>query len=328
MAEKSRARKQIGLIIRVLVGVGILTFVLQKVGAENVWQKVQHADLPTALLFFPICALVGLIGAVRWRMLLACQEIHISLWQAVKLTILGFFFNNFLPGLTGDVVKAVYVSGHTEYKTRAALSVLVDRLVGMVALGFVALVALLVVGDKEMVQKGMYIVIALLVMCAVVCLAFVGGRAWGMDRLAKRFPLWGVSEELVKASDCYMNNKKTLLGAGLLSVAAQAAMIVMYYGYSRALGIEQMRFTDYVFFVPMVGFIGALPISIMMGLGVGEWTTAFFLAVKGVEKDIAVALSLMVRVTVVLWSLPGGLVALFYRREKRREEEGGERVSF
>lgn len=320
MVEKKTVRKRIGFILRVLVGAGLLTFVLWWVGPRNVWESVRHADIPVAFIFFPLCGLVGLIGAARWRMLLACQEIHISLWQAAKLTLLGFFFNNFLPGLTGDVVKAVYVSGHTEHKTRAALSVLVDRLVGMVSLGIVALIALLVVGDKEMIQRGTYIVIALLVMCVGVSLAFIGGRAWGMDRLAKRFPLWGVSEELVKASDCYMSSKKTLLGAGLLSVAAQAAMIVMYYGYGRALGIEEMRFTDYVFFVPMVGFIGALPISIMMGLGTGEWTTAWFLDVKGVGKDIAVALSLMVRVTVVVWSLPGGLVALFYRREKRREE--------
>ena len=70
--------------------------------------------------------MTGLIGAIRWRMLLECQEIDISLWEAVKLTLLGFFFCNFLPGLTGDVVKVVYVSSHTPHKTRAAMSVVVS----------------------------------------------------------------------------------------------------------------------------------------------------------------------------------------------------------
>lgn len=318
MAETTSAKTRVGFIVRVLIGGGLLFFVLKWVDHEEVWRAVQHSNISVAIAFFPLLGLTGLIGAVRWRMLLECQEIDISLWEAIKLTLLGFFFCIFMPGLTGDVMKGFYAAKHTPHKTRAAISIVVDRLVGMVALGVVILVALLTCASKEIARKGMPIVIFLFVMCFVLLLVFFKGKAWGLDRLAKRFPLWGISEELVKAGDFYLSRKRTLLAAMLLSLIPHFSTIVLYYGYGLSLGIDQMTFTDYAFAVPVIGFISAMPISIMMGLGIGEWSAVWLFGINGVPKTLAVAVSLMVRASIVLWSLPGGVIALFYRtREKR-----------
>lgn len=313
MAETSPAKKRIGFIVRLLIGVGLLYFVLMWIDSKKMWEEIQRSNISLALAFFPLMGLTGLIGAIRWRMLLKCQEIDISLWEAIKLTFLGFFFCIFLPGLTGDVVKGVYVAQHTPHKTRAALSIVVDRLVGMNALGILSLVALLTCADTEMARKGMPIVIPLFIVCAVVTLVFFRGKAWGLDRLARRFPMWGVSEELLKASDFYISRKNTLLAAFLVSFIPYFGTIFLYYGYGLSLGIEQMTLRDYIFAVPIVGFIGAMPVSIMLGLGTGEWSTAWLFGAKEVAKDLSVALSLMVRASIVLWSLPGGAIALFYR---------------
>ena len=316
MAETGLVRKRIGFIVRLLIGAGILVFVLHGVDHEAVWKAVQHSRIPVALAFFPLLGLTGLIGAIRWRMLLKCQEIDMSLREAMKLTFLGFFFCIFMPGLTGDVIKGFYAAKHTPHKTRAAVSIVVDRFVGMNALGILSFVALLTCADTEMARKGMPIVISLFLMCVVLTFIFLRGRAWGLDRLAKRFPMWGVSEELLKASDFYLNRKGTLLAAFLVSFVPYFGTVLLYYGYGLSLSIKQMAFTDYMFAVPIVGFIGALPVSIMLGLGTGEWSTAWLLSAKGVGKDLSIALSLMVRATIVLWSLPGGIIALFYRVKK------------
>ena len=43
--------------------------------------------------------------------------------------------NSFMPGSTGgDVVKAYYAAKHTIWRTRAILSVLIDRALGLLAL--------------------------------------------------------------------------------------------------------------------------------------------------------------------------------------------------
>ncbi len=264
MAETSVVRKRIGFVVRLLIGVGILYFVLTWIDSKKMWKEIQRADISLALAFFPLLGLTGLIGAIRWRMLLKCQEIDITLWEAIKLTLLGFFFCIFLPGLTGDVVKGVYAAQHTPHKTRAALSIVVDRLVGMNALGLLSLVTLLICADAEMARMGMPIVVLLLIMCVVITFIFLRGRAWGLDRLAKRFPLWGVSEELLKASDFYLSRKGTLLAAFLVSFVPYFGTVFLYYGYGLSLGIEQMTLRDYIFAVPIVGFISAMPISIMI----------------------------------------------------------------
>lgn len=322
MAEGSRAKKAAGLLIRVVISIGLLTFVLWWVGPKSVWEAVQQCDPATALKYLPLLGLIGCIGALRWRLLLHSQEIDITFWEALKLTWLGFFFCNFLPGLTGDVVKGVYAARHTPHKTRAAISILVDRIVGMQALGLVALLALFICPESEMTRRGMPIALVLVIGCAVITLVFLGGRTWGMDKLARRYPLWGISEEIVKASDLYLGHKASLLAAVFLSLAAHFAAILIYYGYGMSLGITQMGFREYTFVSPIVGLISALPTSIMMGLGIGELSMKWLLGSQGVADNLAVTLSLMFRVSIVFWSLPGGVVVLFYRARKDSNKDG------
>ena len=83
-----------------------------------------------------------------------------------------------------------------------------------------------------------------------------------------------------------------------------------------SLGITQMGFAEYTFVSPIIGLISSLPTSIMMGLGVGELSMKWLLSSQGVAENLAVTLSLMFRVRIVFWSLPGGVVFLFYRARK------------
>jgi hypothetical protein len=156
-------------------------------------------------------------------------------------------------------------------------------------------------------------VVALIIalMCAV-CAVFFFGRLWGMDRLAKRFPLRGVSEEILKARDYYWNSKGTLLAALGISFLGHFGCISLFYGFGRSLGVEQMGYMDYTIAVPTISFISCLA---SMGIGIGELSTEWLFTAKGVARNVAVAVSLMYRVGLIAWSLPGGLFAISYRRK-------------
>src|SRR5687768_8429401 len=53
--------------------------------------------------------LVELLSAVRWQWLLRVQGIRLSWARVLLLTLIGVFFNFFIPGGTGgDVVKVYY----------------------------------------------------------------------------------------------------------------------------------------------------------------------------------------------------------------------------
>ncbi len=74
------------------------------------------------------------ILASRWWLLLRTQGIRINIWAAIRLHFLGLFYNNAMPGsVGGDLIRAWYVTKHTEKKFEAVLSIFVDRFVGLLS---------------------------------------------------------------------------------------------------------------------------------------------------------------------------------------------------
>ena len=75
---------------------------------EGLIRIVRRSEKSLLLLGLLIYGLVSQIGVLRWWLLLRAQDIRIPYRLAHRLTFLGFFFNNVVPGPTGgDVVKAV-----------------------------------------------------------------------------------------------------------------------------------------------------------------------------------------------------------------------------
>ena len=85
-----------------------------------------------AVFVFP---LTFVITSYRWHALLEAIDIAIPLGRVFTLNMVGGFYNTFMPGSTGgDALKAWYASKHTPFRTRAVMSVLVDRVIGLLAL--------------------------------------------------------------------------------------------------------------------------------------------------------------------------------------------------
>src|SRR5438874_12063629 len=79
---------------------------------------------------------VEIAAFVRWQILLKVQGISLSLPRVAGLSLIGMFYNQFLPGGTGgDIVKSYLLLKETPGKKAGALlAVLFDRMVGLLAL--------------------------------------------------------------------------------------------------------------------------------------------------------------------------------------------------
>ncbi|HZL99647.1 MAG TPA: lysylphosphatidylglycerol synthase transmembrane domain-containing protein, partial [Planctomycetota bacterium] len=84
------------------------------------------------------------LSIVRWFMLMRSVGVETTAWTVFRLGWIGVFFNNVLPGLTGgDLAKAVYATrDHPNQRTDAVISVIVDRVIGIVALALIAAVVI------------------------------------------------------------------------------------------------------------------------------------------------------------------------------------------
>lgn len=89
------------------------------------------------LLLFPF-----LVSTFRWRALLRPQGIELPFGKCLQLTFVGQFYSIMLPGITGgDLVKIIYTARLTGSKTKSLITVLLDRVIGLIALMTIAAVS-------------------------------------------------------------------------------------------------------------------------------------------------------------------------------------------
>jgi len=266
------------------------------------------------VLSFLMIGLCPAIAAFRWRVLLATQGVRLSYGRAAKLCFIGQFFNNFLIGLTGgDLMKAYLITKETHHKAKGALSVFVDRVVGMMALAIIAAAFMTVNLGREEIRAAAIFVYAFLGALVLFMLAVASAhfrKLFHIQKLLRFMPLRKLVEEVEEALTEYRNNKGAVVATVLISLVSHSLMVLVNYGVGRALGIRGLGLVQYFALVPMVIIISAIPIS-LAGWGWGETQYTFFFGSVGVPGTQAIALSVAVRLYMAAWSLLGAAFYLF-----------------
>jgi len=311
--------------------------------------------LRTADFFWliPGIASIGLAHVLqteRWRILMKVQGIDMAWWRAFRVFLSGAFFNLFLPGGTGgDVLKIYYAMRETASKKSAAfLSVLIDRMMGLIAMAVVAAVLcsfrLQLIWDCRATQDYPHpqqtlfaavnsghawtwlkfhppqtLTLLLAAILGASLALIVTGFLVDRFHLAKKLPSWlplhGKIIELSAAFSTYARSPGVLAQAFGLSLPAHLFNFLAFYFAARAFGIFQgfSGFVDVFAVLPIIMTIASLPIS-MAGLGVRE---ELFKNVFGPLFDTDPGIATMISLTgfslVVFWGLVGGLVYLTYR---------------
>jgi uncharacterized protein (TIRG00374 family) len=251
--------------------------------------------------------------AVRWRVLMLASGVTIPFWILVRLHYMSFFFNTFMPGgAGGDIIKAVYVTRHSEQKAEAATMVLIDRVVGLVGLLVMAGTVVLVDYDELhgiAAQVG-GISLALVVMF-VLYFSSSFRRLVRYDAVIERLPRSEVWKRIDAALLALLKKKRELGLAFALTVALQLAEVAGIWLAGRALGLYKASFVHYLAFVPIGYLFNAIPIS-FGGIGLMEGAYLKLFRDAGVASATqGFMLGVLARLIVVGWSLVGALSALF-----------------
>ena len=261
--------------------------------------------------------LVMMIGAARWWLVLRIQEIRVSLWEAVRLTFLGQFFNHVVPGTVGgDLVKAYYAAKHTPRKAAALMSVVVDRVLGLAELtliGAVALATLLATGAgrwSDPIMRRCAAAIAVVIVGVVVATAvLMSPRLRKRLHLQKLYARLPIAHHVVAAGDAARLFRRRwvrlaqLSGASIVIPVIWIASLILI-GRSLSLGVP---WYVYFLYIPLIYIIGSVPLT---PGGVG-WIENLYLAFFAAANPNAVlAFALLARLIPMLWALPGLVVAV------------------
>jgi uncharacterized protein (TIRG00374 family) len=296
---------------------------------RDTWEKVQVFGNPGALgilvLSMVLLFVNQLIVASRWYLLLRLQAIDIGLYAAIKLTFVGFFYNNFLPGsVGGDVLRAWYVTKHTPKRLEAAISVFVDRTIGLAGLIVSAIVAFMLFpkrGEAETILSSKISlhelwakygwVLAALVGALLVILIFMTilPRTRHLLRLGCNYVVMTGRHLFIKTSKAvflYCCRPFWMLALLAMTLFCQTIFILGLWLVGRKLGITA-SFAYYLVFIPVSWVIGMIPISIG-GVGVMEATLKILFGLVGVNENLAGILALCQRLAFWVVALPGMFV--------------------
>jgi len=263
--------------------------------------------------------LVLVCGAFRWQLLMKVQGIRLGLFRVWQLVMIGMFYNLFLPGGTGgDLVKIFYaVREAPKSKSAVFLSVVVDRVTGMVALILVSTGVFLWFRETLMalpIMRAFLITVAIIfgAFLGLILLAVVIDRFHLANRLPARFPGHGTILEIARAFSVYARDWRAVVAAVLISLPLNLFIfgtgIFAAYAFPGNPGAAAMTSV-----IPVVNTISSLPLS-LAGIGVREKLFAMMLhPLYGTPEDLAVLISITGFALGVLWGLLGGAVSIFYR---------------
>lgn len=281
---------------------------------DKVGQAISSANIPLLLLALALYFLAISVGCLKWQVLLKAQGIDVPLASLLSYTFVGLFFGNFLPtNVGGDVVRGYDLARHTERAAEAAISVVVDRLVGLIAFMAMAVVAA-VVATYAAGQVGLQRVVVAVLIALV---AFGGGFAIILShrlrtRVAQVFawpllstfaPLYG---RLSDALQAYRHNYLALLQGFFISALVLVISNFVNYLIVQALG-GGISLLHIFLFNPLIAFVLLVPISVG-GLGVNQSAYVFFFGLIGIPEVKSLSLSLIMQTIILLSSLPGGLL--------------------
>ena len=312
-----KAKPVIIFLFKLLVSGGLLFYFLSRIHIERFVDTFASAKLSYIALALVVYLVAQGMSAVRWATLARPIGIKTPFTEMFRYYLIGMFFNLFAPSTVGGDVTRVYylvkdeeahAEGRAVTTVHAAMSVLMDRGIGMLVLVWLGAAGLLLFPDYPIPVPArtatLWLALAMLVGVLL------------MPLLRRLLPEDGhqLVVKLRLALRSYRTHWQALGAASLLSLLVHLIQAWMHVAMGRALDLE-LPFSFCLIVYPLVGTFAAIPISVN-GLGLREGGYVFLLAVLGIGTEKSVAFGILLFLIVVLDSLIGGLLFLLQKSPK------------
>jgi uncharacterized protein (TIRG00374 family) len=310
MKKKTKSFWSLGLRLLVTFGIGIFFYYNTK--WEQFGMLLSEAKLGWVGMAFFCYGMTTLLSICRWHILLQACSTTVSWGRTMQLTMVGLFCNSFLPGaLGGDLVKAVYIAREVPaQKPAAIMSIVMERLLGFVAMFFVSTALILTRWNALTGEYATrYAVYFYFGFFALVFLILGIGTFGNLEKyfpVLEKIPFRRTLREAGQAYQMFLRRPSCFWGGLLLSALAHFGLMGTFYSISLALGMG-VNFWDLAAVLPLVGLVTLIPITIN-GLGLREMAFQHFLIFAGMTDTSSLALSLGGAGVIQMWGLVGGII--------------------
>jgi glycosyltransferase 2 family protein len=301
----------------------VFIFSNPKMNPHQFGMTLLNARIDILIGAFLILWIGQFICIYRWRMLMRPLMPIPSVNNLLGIYFIGLFFNMILPSLIGgDVVKIYYAGKPSRKFAQSFAAAFLDRDAGMLAMMIIACIAVLI---NPITVPGVHVSVIIW----SVFMAFVFGNiAIFVPRFHRmltdilhRLNLSKIATKVDMISSAFQimgKHKGVLLWSLIISFINQ--LLVIAVTWVTALGLRlNVSFYHFLIFVPVVTLISMIPIS-FSGLGLRESSFEILFRAAGCPPGAGTALGLISSLFLLLTSLPGGIVYIFFKNRADRQQ--------
>lgn len=319
-------------IISICLAYGLIHVTLKSTGGD-IWNEILQAQKPLlllALLFYGGASIT--LPIYRWNLLLKVQGISLRVWELIRLTMIGGFFNMVIPGaVSGDLVKMIFLGKQTKEKRLEALfTIILDRTLGIIGLFILAAIMVLFYLPFLLDLKQGYrsikvaaLFVGIVSICGIIGLPLIKfgqtlKRYFWIDRIIKyaeqKLPKSMVSAltRLINAFDLYRHNLSTIVIGIALSILIHSFLAIILFLVGISIGEDVLRLGDYFLSTQISSAIAIIPIT-PGGIGIRDATIALFFSALHATPEKIGPLPVIMTLIIIFWRLIGGIIFAFYK---------------
>lgn len=254
-----------------------------------------RAELWAVTLTFLLMPFAVIARALRWRFIVAEQDILITRFESTKICLIGHAYNLFLPASLGDIVRSYYgwqVYGNKEVMLSASI---IDKVIALFTLCVLGLLCSLSLGNLEL------LIVTTIVALPLGVLVFLPGIVpWALaSSLFRR--LLNVEFDVGLLMQAFRLSNSAILKTIAYSIVGWILTNLMYFFAWRAFTPDVS--VIYAFAIaPLINLMRVVPITVS-GIGSVELLVVFLFSMAGMRESDALMGSLVVTVALII--LPG-----------------------
>ncbi len=305
-----------GPVLRAVIGgaisIAALWFVLRGTDVAKTAEILGRADLRWVAFAALLLSLDLGFRAVRWQRLLR-PIAAVRYLPMLGYLLIGYLANNVLPARLGELVRVHYLGDREGISRASALgTVVVERVVDLVAVVGIASVALVVLSVRGVVANAVLVGAgAAGLFLLVLALGIVAHRLPGADRaraMVERYPRAANLARSLQGGLAVAGRPRTLAEAMLASAAAWSMSILAFAAIGQALGL-QLSMGQAALIASGVALASAVPAG-PSNLGTFELAAQEIGKAVGIEASSALALGVLVHVSILAVTSIGGAIAI------------------
>jgi uncharacterized protein (TIRG00374 family) len=306
---------QRGTFVRAVVGIAIsvvaIALVLRSVDVGQTAEVLRRADLRWVLFGAALSTADLAFRGLRWQRLIR-PIAHVRFLPMFGYLLIGYAGNNVLPARLGELVRSHYLGDREGVSRAAALgTVVVERVVDLVAVVAIASAALLILSVRGVVASAVFVgagVTGLLLVA--LALGIVAHRLPGADRIAALVDRWPRVRDLARSlqGGLAVAAKPRTLGEALLtSAAAWTCSILALAAMGQALGI-QLSMGQAALVTSGIALASAIPAA-PSNIGTFEAAAVAAGTTVGLTPESALALGFLSHAVILAVTSIGGAIS-------------------